>query len=307
MKFLGYRKMEIRNMVLPGNFRKLQQTEAVKLRAKSVEALGLLQAPLVRKSDKQVVFGVRRLAACELAGRHLVEVRLVECSDEELGLLRAAENYDREHNEAAAAAAITDLVDYYTEQIRKEGGFPQPEEKRGRPLTERGEARRRVAAATGKTENAVRQAEHRERQEKKRSEPVPTISIATFGMEMDPDWIAEVAETVKVLEAVYQQLVTAQGAMTGLVKAELGMSPMLLANVRNRIHDAASFLAGELPTSICPYCKGVVEGCATCAGFGVVGKRLVERSDQELLDSHELKVAVEGKIIPIDDYEGGDD
>ena len=90
-----------------------------------------------------------------------------------------------------------------------------------------------------------------------------------------------------------------QQALTKLLKLDLGMPEGDIQRARELAHDATAFVARITPKSLCPYCKGLVEGCAACGDFGAVSKTVAESSSPELLDRESIMVARDGRLVSL--------
>lgn len=307
LRELGFKHVAIASLVLPGDFEKTMESAEVKQRAESVRVLGVLQPPIIRWSDKRLIAGVRRTAAAKRIGRRKIYVKAIECTDEEAQMIIAAENYEREHNERAAMDALVELVELYADQLKREGGFQDEKKGRGAKMTERGRARRLVAAATGKSENAIRQADYRNRL-KVREEgqlPVPEEPpIDTYGMRLDDTWSAEVAEVQRQMRQARAYVSQAQGHLTKLGDAGLGVGQRLLAPLKSLASELSGAIQASMPAAVCPYCKGIdgLSGdCAICRGFGAVPASVKRDSPVQLTREEPLLVVKNGAFVTIEE------
>lgn len=318
MHVIGVEETKIEDL-LPANWEELIGEDEVRLRAGSIEILGQLQEPMVRKRDLALVFGLRRILAHKLLGYVRVKVKMVDCTDEELLMAKKAENAEREHSKAKASRAITELIEFYDRKLQDMGGAPSAvrSPRGGRPRSTRGEARRKVAEITGRSEAAIRQYEYAERRAKRSQRRTaaaldidpseladPTEPLETWGMELEPDFLMSIAQVRKVYAHTLRQLAASKARFTRLSRTDVPLQQGAIGRAKLALEEAHGLISSMAPVALCPYCKALPEllpRCATCLGTGYVGKRTIEVTPDELKG---LAVMVDGKPVSVYDLAG---
>lgn len=168
MKWLDeVRSIEITEIRKPADWDAVLAEERTKaLAANLAQTDGPVNLPVLNAATMDIVAGKHRIAACSLAGRPRVQVRLVNCSAAKERLLRASDNafprddYDAWiHELVAARAAVIEEEKAQRSEPDKSSTSPH--------RTVKGEARADVAAMLGKTPEAVRKADERAGRPKK--------------------------------------------------------------------------------------------------------------------------------------------
>ncbi len=102
------------------------ENEAIKTLSDSINALGLLQAILVRpvKDRFEIIYGHRRFLACRLLGMPKIRTTVQELTDVQTAIARAAENVEREDISPIEEAAVyKDLVETHKLSYEKISGM----------------------------------------------------------------------------------------------------------------------------------------------------------------------------------------
>ncbi len=304
IKWLGTKTIQLDTVKLPTGFAKRKKEPHVKELARSIERGGVISLPVVRAKPRELVAGGDRLAALMLLGFTRHEVRLVEGADAELRILTLEENVRRRRNDDYNAMT-RELVELTGEQIEEKRAEepaelpvsvtgnseePEPPRKVGRPKSAKGEAREIVAAATGRTPEAVRQAEKRAKAEDKAKEEAPAPSapmpppVDTFDLELaEPvvrDWFASVRAVQETLREAGRKVDSALRAITANLKG--GDNIQQAAHVRTwqAAHEAADAIRRATPDSVCPWCKCQLNRVATCTGCSSTGFVSMDSLDQ---------------------------
>ncbi len=114
-KQLTERLVPIEKIDEPGGVIRLEvEHEAIKTLSDSINALGLLQAILVRpvKDRFEIIYGHRRFLACRLLGMPKIRATVQELTDIQAALMRATENVERvDISPIEEAAVYKDLVE----------------------------------------------------------------------------------------------------------------------------------------------------------------------------------------------------
>lgn len=316
MKVLGSVHVKVSELFIPGGWDPLTlSAQAIEL-AHSIKRIGMLEDPIVRKSDMRVLTGRHRVAATMINLVKTIRVKLVECTDLEAQIAGATADAVRRHDPAERAELMLRLVDLYEQQsIEEDASREEPvqsgeirisarprKKKRADPKprrTPRSRARAQVAKEFGVTEREVR------RKEQQANEPDPVGHIDLIGMTVGTEFLKQVGFIQHRHRRAVQHLKSAQAELTRLRNAEAGFPEGRLQRESQSVHDATALVLSMVPSSICPYCKGLtglIEKCATCLAAGYVGESIVAQAPKELLDEKEIAVAVDGKMVPLEDF-----
>lgn len=168
MKWLEeVRSVEIADIPKPEGWDEVLSEDRTKALAANIpQTDGPVNLPVLNAATMCIVAGKHRIAACSLAGRPRVQVRLVTCSPAQERFLRASDNaFPRDDYDAW----VHELVDARAAVIEEERltGQAVREVTASRPPSVRGEARRDVAGLLGKSAEAVRKADERATRPKK--------------------------------------------------------------------------------------------------------------------------------------------
>lgn len=307
IKDLGFRKVAIKSLRLPGDLRELIQDPSVVGLAEGIRDIGQAHPVIMRKSDHAIIAGRRRLAAAIRGKQTRVWVRWVECDDLDKALMSRSENLHRRHNVSADEQnrIATELVELMSRRIRETD--PIPRKPNGRPTTARVVARNIVASIRGVTPETLRVYESRARRAAGKpplkagrpafSELVVGPQVETLGVEPDEGWMVKLVETAAQIETALR--------MVRQAKHHLESMPGPLPKVsQQHLVSAADSLAAQLrtlkPATVCPYCKALeplVEDCEACSGSGWLGEGQMSGIPRELLDEDNPKVMVDGEIV----------
>lgn len=135
-------RLRVKSICTPGFARGLDDAAVERLR-QSIEKIGLLQPPVVRRIagiQPEIVAGRHRLAACERAGIEIVECLVIEASNIDAELGNIAENLHRhELSEIERAELTARWVSLVAEKDAQQvGQLAHPVAKHGRPQAESG-------------------------------------------------------------------------------------------------------------------------------------------------------------------------
>lgn len=240
--------------------------------AKSIAKYGLLQYPMVRESDLQLIFGEDRVAACFVNGDDVVRCVLVECEDEEVDIIRATENVKRRQYDSASWRFERQRLVHY-EKVRAD--------LRARNTTISDvENRRQTIAAIASQANialgAARKALAKEAPpialkvpKKPRPKPIPELENVS---RLWQDDYRATQQHYKALRVLLTRITTRFKKLETLNvdKAKLYMATEAVDALSGTIDDMEPF-------AYCPTCN--VERrqqCQTCSGTGYVSKALSE-------------------------------
>jgi len=102
------------------------EDEAIKTLSDSINAIGLLQAILVRpvKDRFEIIYGHRRFMACRLLGMSKIRATVQELTDIQTAMMRATENVERvDITPIEEAAVYKDLVETHKLKLDKIAGM----------------------------------------------------------------------------------------------------------------------------------------------------------------------------------------
>lgn len=312
----GTRKVKLDSIVVPKGFRERKKAAHIPSRMESIKRHGLINLIVIQDRTRKLLAGGDRLTA--LLGlkvkRH--EVRIFQGTEEEFEALQLAENIERRHNDDidALTKRYVELTTGEIEKAEEEaaaarcetcGGKcegpcrympapdhdelppvePESEEPRsvGRPKTSKGKAREAVAAATGKTPEAIRQAEKRATAKEKAAEqaqaPAPAVDhdappLETYGLPLLSD---DDAYQVVVAQGELNKLESALGKALEGIARRLGdgtLAQAICNVVTAPLYQLLNDVRAAYPRAVCPSCKrrpARLAKCPVCAGTGFVG------------------------------------
>lgn len=291
MHVIGIKTVRINRLNLPGDFKQRVEHPRITERAESAKKFGILAEPMVRKRDYRVIYGRDRIATAVRIGKTEMDVKLVECSDDEAYELELLENVQRRHDSDEQRLGFERMVKLYEDQVRGdvEAGALPPDPRRGpgRRKTPRGMARDRVARELGIKPASVKRKEARIkvslRNEKLDGERKPAPQIELIGMDVTDEFLREVEKIQQLIDGAAGHLNTALTALTQCEK--LPYPPARLQRIYDEVRVAASLVRANKPASMCPWCKGLPtlqEQCGSCLGSGWISVEAAKTVPQEL-------------------------
>lgn len=307
MKWLGTREVKLSAIVLPGDFAGRKKAAHVAELAKSIEAIGVIEPPVLEAGSMRLIAGGDRVAAALAAGLKRIEVRLVEGSPRELERVRIEENLRRRHDdrdelisqllglaEEDADAEPEEIIDTQC-AITPQVGEKLPTAS-GRPETSRGRAREEVAKALGMTTKAVARADERAAKKKRPPEPEPApaggppskpppppavdpleaLGFDSRGIDLAPSLREEVRGAAGTCIEVSRMLGQCQRMVAMVQQTALGGA--IHQRLYQKLHALAEEARSLKPASVCPACKAgeTVLACTACRSTGVVTEAQVE-------------------------------
>jgi hypothetical protein len=292
MKVIGVKTVQIHKLTLPGDFRQILEDPRVAELAESIESLALLHAPTVRMPGYRLVAGRHRVAAHVLKGRKTMPCQLVECTDYEAKLIEHHENLRRRDDPEERKRREQELLALLTAD---EAAAPsEPERGPGRPVTPKGRARRKLAAARGVKPETIR------REEYPAHKPKDEAPIRTLGIELGAEWIAGISALRHGMRVLAGRLEQAQRDLAPI--RDGGWFPKAVADaMHERIREAAADARASLPVSVCPWCKvidAVTPTCVACLGRGYVVQGQISSVPPQLwIEGDGALVHYRGEII----------
>lgn len=329
MIILGTRTVRLDQVEMPGDLRQ-------RIGTPNVEDLEIdlgrwdryIHDPMVRvlpDGRMLIVCGRDRFAAAYHLGRTELEVKLVECTDEEAEELEIVENLKRRReDDAGLRKAYVDLLARRQEAeaaaYGKAGGH-LPDERPGRPATARGKAREEAAKRLGVSKNALEQQERR--QAKKEEEAAKQLRLGAWGADDEDEqpeerlpppvellgteppaaMLTAVSDIQRLLDEADRQMRLVQATLSKLKGVALALPEGTWQRLYKEAHTLAHDVRGARPVSVCPFCKlvtGLQEVCTACATNGYIVEDQSQGVPPELLDVGARLVAQRGRFIPID-------
>lgn len=319
VRTVGLREIDIAEISNPEAFNDRLQEPRIIQRAGSIKDFGMLQEPIVRKSDGRLLTGRDRVAAHVVLGLKSVKVKLVECTDPEAKRIELIENFERRHDADEQARLRKLMLDTYEAEERKK---PIKHAKPGRPFgtkTPRGKARERLAREKGINPESVRRAEHRQKAKERKAvitevaetgkAPMPPAhkdpTINVLGMQLAPEFLAQTEAIQTYITDALAKIRGGRQILTQLRNAELPFSPGLMQRLIDDVEELEGGVKGAKPAAVCPYCKtlsGVQEACNGCATMGwVTAAQLASTPKVLLVEGDGASVQYEGNITLVSD------
>ena len=260
--------------------------------AESIRDTGLIHPPVVRASDFEVIAGEDRVAAHVLLNRDEVLVDLVECTDEEVEAIRAAENSHRRPHTADEVAALVAKLEAENEDVEEvdtyvgedpfdgDGGslvdftldgelrstMDYEEEvaatKPGRPPTPHGTAVIEAAEKLDVSPSTV----YKKLRDAARSGP----PFETWGREVSPKVVARAAESYKAITTICDILRKAHAKVLRADKWGT-LNAAIACDMESEIKAMIETLELKRPIALCPDCFAQDDDCHICNGLGYVG------------------------------------
>lgn len=305
--------MAIATLRLPGDWRKTLDDPGVPAMAESQKWVGIIHEPMVRERDKLLVCGSRRVAGALHNGQESIVCKLVDCTDEEVEVLRLIENGYREHMTADKRAELVNSLAERIALLRHEKGketLQEPRRKKGRLKMPRTVAREIIAQATGRTPEAQRKSEQRFEKKQRAKEaaidPDADLGINAPWADLDDDFKRRTNKVVRQTHEAATLLSRAVGALTAIVESGLPVHQARLNRLREDVALCSKTLRGLSPSDLCPFCKGIERvqaNCGGCAGTGYITANQREGVPKELWEVGEAAVVYEkGKMVPFESY-----
>lgn len=329
IQFLGVADIQISHLKLPGDWRMILELPAVEARAQSIDAVGLLQYPVVRKSDHRLLAGRKRVAAHCRLNRESIKCLFVECDDVQAEIIERTENGERDHDPGQQRVDQMRVVELLAKAAKD---VPLPEHPgRGRKPTTKGAAIRLLAQERGVTEHAVRVALCRERNRKHEEEvriaeeaglpPPPKLGALRavrppveakaapidnpWGIPCDAAFYASCEAVNEYLHEVRSSIIAAIKRLTQLRNAELPVDLVKIDRAKDGLLEVRALVDGMKIVMLCPYCKGlpnVTPKCGGCATRAYITKAQLESVPEEFLRTQNPVVLWEGQIYPMSEF-----
>lgn len=304
IQVFGLRDLKIDKLKLPGNWREILASPEATDRGISIANVGMIQNPVVRKSDKLLICGAYRVAGVVLQGGSKVTVKLVECSDEQVEAMRLDENIERRHDPDMQRT----LREKRMAELTKANTETPTRDDDGRIVSPQRAARKQLAKELGITPKSLRQAEWRARKASKEVGAVDEAPIIHLrGMELDTQYLEQVAIVMKHIAAAKKKALGAVNHFSQILKLGVPFSQEAAKGICEQLTAISWALGREMPFSVCPYCRclgGVVADCVTCHSTGWVTAVVIEETTPDLLDDEHPRILYRDVVITVEDYVG---
>ncbi len=308
---LGYREMRVKRIVWADPNDKFERMAQQRVREMGVtfDQTSIINAPVVRRSDRKLFAGHDRVAAAELMKREHMLVHVMQGTDDEMAELAIVENLHRRRDDQDALRR--QLQELRAARLPKQSVTQTP--LRGRPKSPEGRARDELAPALQTTPAALKQAAYRDRKKERDATTPPPEStpanrdappppIRSFGMPIAEHLRAEVEarqlHTDKA-DRLNQQLLAELTRMSILDPESNPKSRELHALFRI----AGAQLRLARPEWLCPYCKGEADlPCMSCSGRRWWDASQITSAipDELLLEGEQAHVVVDGRApVPL--------
>jgi len=295
MRWVGFKSVPIKSLILPGRVAQRMAAPDVRLLADSYDATGGEpgNVPWVDAKSKKLIAGCDRIAALKLRKAKNVTVRLgTDWTPADMLKAEIYENLHRRHDDKAALTkALVDKAEAIV--LGQASGKSAEQREAHRPKTTRTQAREIVAEASGVTVESVRKADERAKARDEgpagsraagASVAPPAPLIEARGHEL-PDHVRTTVEPiVKALARLDKQLRAMQSEVTG--GALFNMQPGIVSRIKDGLHDLAALIRFEIPDQLCPKCKGKSRPltgpfCPMCMELGAVTKAQFEAAPRD--------------------------
>lgn len=301
IKFL-HRELAIGVLQPCDRFKALVKEPLTAALADSIALLGQLHEPLVRRGDTfNVLHGNRRIAAAIRLGKKTVLCKLIDCTDLEAEAVRLMDTIPMQRQEGNVANAM--------ERVRLEQRANPDKRRGGRPVGPGKAAREAMAAALGLSPKAMEVRQEREKRAERAGDVPKTpgaeaaaATISVLGMEVDKAFLTAVLAAHEYVSTARQYAVLCQGALTRLANSGTPYPRRRTQQMRLAANELSTFIASQLPSSLCPWCKGVptvMEKCAACSGVGIIVAEQEERVPSALREEAQPMVSVHGKYVEV--------
>jgi len=304
VKILGIKTVKLKKIVLPGNWPEILKRPSAAERGKSIAEHGLIHEPVVRKTGGRMVLvaGRDRVAGMELEGMKEVQVKVIECSDDEAADIEELENIERRHDKEEVKVVTAKRLKRLAALLEKE----PPPSKRGRPKLATTKAREQIAKEKGVTPRAVEMAERRRKKKAAAAmadlipEEEPGHCIRLVGVDVEEEDLEVIAEIQGYIDLAATALTTAARELGILAGKGLPIPEGPLDRLRQAVKDCGATCRGMRPTVLCPFCKmvpGAVEQCAGCGTTGWLGPVDGMTIAEELWEEENPQVIVQGQLV----------
>ncbi len=302
MRIVGTRTVKITSLKLPGDMRLRMESPRVQQLAASFTELGQLQDPVIRWQKKgphhmRLLAGRDRVAAHMLRDDVDVDVKMVECTDEEAHRVEHTENAIRRHNVEEQRKSLAELLhmkEVATESLRKEL-YREPTMRAVN--TRVGEALNILPETVERKERDLRAATNQK--------AAPKV-VETWGLELELDWSERFQRTIMAMELLASKVTQALTAASFLSDPQL-MPPSIGQDIRQELAQVSAHIRAHIPVALCPYCKGqdeVLAHCGGCLGSGWIGRQKLAAVPEELKDTEDPRVYLNGKLTAVSELGG---
>lgn len=315
MKFLALQNILWERLRLPEDFRERVAKERNGRRAKSVAAVGQMRPIMVRSGSLEVIVGANEVAACVSTGLTMIRCEVVDCTHDEIEILRAEERFQHErytyeeYQEAQGRLYLAiereEILKSVAENIRNPGKRSACW-KNKRHVTARIRAKHRVAERLGisvtTVTNAARVARRRMLD---RAKVQPHRIVRRYGMVLTEDFEERLLVARKGCGKLASMLHGSKTLLGLLRNSKTGMDDAKLARLAAMLREAHDYAVAISPVGLCPYCKGLRKPCnvcVCCGGSAMLSKEQESHVDRELKDTKNPVVYFEGEFHPLEEF-----
>lgn len=233
----------------------------VRARARSIAQYGLINPPIVRRDNWEVVAGCDRIAACMLLGWERIECDVRDLTEPEARILARVDNIERRHDPDEQRRETEALEEAVKLKLTLDG---LPAGARSMDAA----ARKIVSAETGIKEETLRKRAQRAQRKQQNSEPPPPRDLRlparfeALGLQLTEEYCAQISTITNYLAEAQRMLGRCNGALTAMESAKLPLAS--LQSIRETLDLAANQLRAYAPAALCPYCRGEDGDCKGC-------------------------------------------
>lgn len=309
MKVLRLTELRIARLRLPGDFPKRVEAEKGRDRARSIGEYGLIRPAMVRHETLEVIIGVDDIAVLSGLGREHVRCEVVECSDDEVKILRLEATLQQDHLTAPERLGLRGELMLLMEKQEKRRLLeerirdPEGDHRHHSPMRASRASKERLAEKLGITVAAIHKAQHRARKRlKANAEIEKPVPIKRFGMELTEAFDDRLTAARKGMQRIGGHVATCHRVLTEMRKAKLDIPEAQMKRLEAMLDETGDYTRHWTPTGLCPYCKGLPKLCPRCISCG--GSAMLFKVQEggilpELLDAKEPKVYVDGEFRPV--------
>lgn len=298
MKHIGIRKVKLKNLILPGDFKKRLKEESSLSMAESIRQHGCLYPPLM-STDLEILDGLTRTAAHFILDEHEMSTHMVEVEKWERDIIMRVPNLERRHDPEERARLIKELHAMYSDiangtptitgddvqsgqtlfDMVEKGELEIVEARHGFPKRPEGIVLAQVAKDMKMSPGAVR-ASLRRKPKPKSESTLPDIE--TWGLTLPEAQVKELRKVQVNFDDAGHKLSYALGRL----KDAKGFVPEgKLQRLRAAVEEACSFVRNARPECVCAYCKMDPEkqpNCGACFATGILPANAVKAIPPEL-------------------------
>jgi ParB-like chromosome segregation protein Spo0J len=310
---LRLKMLRIDRLKLPGDFPKRVEAEKGRDRARSIGEHGLIRPAMVRQGTQEVIIGVDDIAALAGLGKEDVRCEIVECTDDEVKILRLEDALQSKHHTAderhSMKGELLILMEKQEKRRLVEERIRDPEGD-GRHYSKLRAARaskERLAEKMGISMAAIHKAQARARKRLKAREEIEVpVPVKRFGMELTEAFEDRLVAARKGTQRLAGHIATCHRVLGEMRKAKLDLPAKQMERFEAMMDEAGNYIRNWTPIGLCPYCKGIPKlcpACPSCGGSAMYFKVQENGVLPELLNAKDPVVYVDGEFRPVGLFE----